>query len=143
MLVKYREIRQSLPSPAAAAIILRVVFPSTASHISCSLPFLLCRRKTSQITFCFLFFLLLQEENRGLRLKEELVAAAPRLLPSAVADQTDEDKRRKLLWSRKVETKKTSASTFLLSMLDGYFILPTHTRRKVDQCLDIKVLGGY
>ena len=54
MLVKYREIRQSLPSPAAAAIILRVVFPSTASHISCSLPFLLCQRKTNH--FLFLIF---------------------------------------------------------------------------------------
>ena len=38
--------------------------------------------------------MLLQEENRGLRLKEELVVAAPRLQPSAIADQPDEEKLR-------------------------------------------------
>ena len=60
--------------------------------------FCFCRRKTAEFTFCFAFLyqvlilLLLQEENRGLRLKEELVVAAPRLQPSAIADQPDEEK---------------------------------------------------
>ena len=58
------------------------------------------RRETAELTFCFAFLyqvltlLLLQEENRGLRLKEELVVAAPRLQPSAIADQPDEEKLR-------------------------------------------------
>ena len=58
------------------------------------------RRETAELTFRFAFLyqvltlLLLQEENRGLRLKEELVVAAPRLQPSAIADQPDEEKLR-------------------------------------------------
>ena len=70
-------------------------------HFSIKFSFLcFFRRETAELTFCFAFLyqvltlLLLQEENRGLRLKEELVVAAPRLQPSAVADQPDEEKLR-------------------------------------------------
>ena len=57
---------------------------------------------TAEVTFSTkstsildLILVRLQEENRGLRLKEELVVAAPRLQPSAaVADQLDEEKLR-------------------------------------------------
>ena len=81
-------------------------FSTATTHIFCSLSFLFCRRKTAEFTFCFAYlsslikfslFWCFQEENRGLRLKEELVVAAPRLQQPAIADQPDEEKLRLVL----------------------------------------------
>ena len=95
-LLEYRKEKRKFSLFPAAAIILRVVFPPQPLTYFAACHFCFA----GEFTFCFAFLyqvlilLLLQEENRGLRLKEELVVAAPRLQPSAIADQPDEEKLR-------------------------------------------------